>query len=56
MNTIKNSFILLSSLIIPCSNEKIIKKRPNIIWLATKDLVLHIPTFGDSTISTPNLN
>lgn len=33
-----------------------IKFRPNIVWLVAEDLSPMIPPFGDSTISTPNLN
>mgnify|MGYP002842379994 FL=1 len=55
MSIIKRSSILFSLLIIACSNEKNIDKRPNIVWLVAEDLGLYIPSFGDSTISTPNL-
>lgn len=30
--------------------------RPNIVWLVAEDLSPIIPTFGDSTVDTPNLN
>lgn len=30
--------------------------RPNIVWLVAEDLSALIPAFGDSTISTPNLD
>lgn len=56
MSIIKRSSILFSLLIIACSNEKNIDKRPNIVWLVAEDLGLYIPSFGDSTISTPNLS
>ncbi|MFL3007352.1 MAG: sulfatase [Candidatus Neomarinimicrobiota bacterium] len=56
MRIIKRSSILFFLLIIACSNEKNIDKRPNIVWLVAEDLGLYIPSFGDSTISTPNLS
>ncbi len=31
-------------------------KRPNILWLVTEDMGAYIPSFGDSTIQTPNLS
>ena len=31
-------------------------KRPNILWLVTEDMGSYIPSFGDSTIATPNLS
>ncbi|MDB4292591.1 sulfatase [Maribacter sp.] len=31
-------------------------KRPNILWLVTEDMGPYIPSFGDSTIRTPNLS
>lgn len=30
--------------------------RPNILWLVAEDLGPYLPSFGDSTISTPNLS
>lgn len=30
--------------------------RPNILWLVTEDMGAYIPSFGDSTIQTPNLS
>ena len=56
MRIIKRSSVLFFLLIIACSNEKNIDKRPNIVWLVAEDLGLYIPSFGDSTISTPNLS
>jgi N-sulfoglucosamine sulfohydrolase len=32
------------------------KQRPNILWLVTEDMGAYIPSFGDSTIVTPNLS
>ncbi len=31
-------------------------ERPNILWLVTEDMGPYIPSFGDSTIMTPNLS
>lgn len=31
-------------------------KKPNILWLVAEDLSPYIPSFGDSTIQTPNLS
>jgi len=31
-------------------------KKPNILWLVTEDMGAYIPSFGDSTIVTPNLS
>ena len=31
-------------------------KQPNILWLVTEDMGHYIPSFGDSTIVTPNLS
>lgn len=33
-----------------------IQNQPNILWLVAEDLSPNIPAFGDSTITTPNLN
>ena len=30
--------------------------RPNILWLVTEDMGAYIPSFGDSTVVTPNLS
>ncbi|MDH3652522.1 MAG: sulfatase-like hydrolase/transferase, partial [Saprospiraceae bacterium] len=30
--------------------------RPNILWLVAEDLSPYIPSFGDSTVETPNLS
>ena len=56
MNIIKSSIFLLLGFLISCSNEKKLIKRPNVVWLVAEDLGLYIPSFGDSTISTPNLS
>ncbi len=31
-------------------------KQPNILWLVAEDLSPYIPSFGDSTVATPNLS
>ena len=56
MNIIKSSIFLFLVLLKSCSDEKKLIKRPNIVWLVAEDLGLYIPSFGDSTISTPNLS
>ncbi|CAM3592745.1 sulfatase-like hydrolase/transferase [Zobellia roscoffensis] len=38
------------------SSEIELPKRPNILWLVTEDMGPYIPSFGDSTIVTPNLS
>ena len=55
MNIIKSSIFFLLAFLISCFDEKKLIKRPNIVWLVAEDLGLYIPSFGDSTISTPNL-
>ena len=69
---LKNSFasiFLLVILLVGCnmktkkekdvSKEKataVLPERPNILWLVTEDMGAYIPSFGDSTIVTPNLS
>ena len=36
--------------------ENTLPERPNILWLVTEDMGPYIPSFGDSTIVTPNLS
>ncbi|MCB0749557.1 MAG: sulfatase, partial [Ignavibacteriae bacterium] len=31
-------------------------ERPNIVWIVAEDLSPYIPTFGDSTVQTPNIS
>ena len=31
-------------------------EKPNILWLVTEDMGPYLPSFGDSTIQTPNLS
>jgi len=40
----------------PTIIDPVIGSRPNILWLVAEDLGPYIPSFGDSTIDTPNLN
>ena len=41
---------------IAISTEIQLPERPNILWLVTEDMGSYIPSFGDSTIVTPNLS
>lgn len=41
-----NSDILYSDIKLP--------EKPNILWLVAEDLSAYIPTYGDSTVATPN--
>ncbi|MBU2945890.1 sulfatase family protein [Zobellia uliginosa] len=41
---------------IAVSSETQLPERPNILWLVTEDMGPYIPSFGDSTIVTPNLS
>lgn len=36
--------------------ESSLPERPNILWLVTEDMGAYLPSFGDSTIVTPNLS
>lgn len=36
--------------------ELVLPERPNILWLVAEDLSPFIPSFGDSTIQTPNIS
>ena len=56
MHIIKNSTILFLFLLITCTSSKNKYFRPNIVWLVAEDLGPYIPSFGDSTIVTPNLS
>ena len=60
--------VLLLGLVFSCHSEQIteqettkpiilnLPERPNILWLVAEDLGPYIPSFGDSTIQTPNLS
>lgn len=50
-NKIKQDKNILSTEV---KNE--LPKRPNILWLVTEDMGAYLPSFGDSTIVTPNLS
>ena len=56
MRTIKNSIALFFILFLSCSNKIKIDIKPNILWLVAEDLGPYLPSFGDSTIITPNLD
>lgn len=70
-NKMKHHIFLIGLLAILCfscqteSNEEAtfdevlniqLPERPNIIWLVAEDLSPFIPSFGDSTVETPNLS
>lgn len=38
------------------AQELTLPEQPNILWLVTEDLSPYLPSFGDSTIQTPNLS
>ena len=61
--------LLCLSLLLGCTSESnnpvstaasvpdlVLPERPNILWLVAEDLGPYIPSFGDSTINTPNLS
>ncbi|WP_276167335.1 sulfatase-like hydrolase/transferase [Zobellia alginiliquefaciens] len=63
------TLILISILFISCqsktdkttkevvlTSEIELPEKPNILWLVTEDMGSYIPSFGDSTIVTPNLS
>ena len=56
MITIKRISTLLLIFIISCSDKKTAGNRLNIVWLVAEDLGNYLPSFGDSTIKTPNLS
>ena len=56
MRIIKNSIPLFFILFLSCSNKIKVDLKPNIIWLVAEDLSPYLPSFGDSTIVTPNLD
>lgn len=31
-------------------------QRPNILWITTEDMSPHLPSYGDSTVTTPNID
>jgi arylsulfatase A-like enzyme len=58
MNIKQCSFLIFITLffITSCKQKEIVSKPPNILWLVTEDMGHYIPSFGDSTIVTPNLS
>ena len=56
MRIIKNSIPLFFILFLSCSKKIIVDLKPNILWLVAEDLSPYLPSFGDSTIVTPNLD
>ena len=56
MPIIKNSIPLFFILFLSCSNKIKVDLKPNILWLVAEDLSPYLPSFGDSTIVTPNLD
>ena len=55
MHTIKSSIVLLFILFSSCSNRLKTDIKPNVLWLVAEDLGPYLPSFGDSTVATPNL-
>ncbi len=59
-------FILTSILVLGCTSknedpdqklpEITLPSQPNILWLVAEDLSPYLPSFGDSTIKTPNIS
>ena len=56
IRTIKNSIALFFILFLSCSNKIKVELKPNILWLVAEDLSPYLPSFGDSTVTTPNLD
>ena len=56
MLIIKNSIPLFFILFLSCSKKIKVDLKPNILWLVAEDLSPYLPSFGDSTIVTPNLD
>ena len=56
MRTIKSNIALFFILFFSCLNKIEIDIRPNILWLVAEDLGPYLPSFGDSTVATPNLD
>ncbi len=57
MHIIRNLNLVVLLTFFSCynSHDKI-DKPLNVVWLVAEDLSPYIPSFGDSTVSTPNLN
>ena len=43
-------------IVISDSLVKDLNSKPNILWIVAEDLSEYIPSFGDSTVVTPNLS
>ena len=56
MHTIKSSIVSLFILFFSCSNRLKTDIKPNVLWLVAEDLGPYLPSFGDSTVATPNLD
>ena len=56
MQTIKSSVALFFILFLSCSNKIKVDLELNILWLVAEDLSPYLPSFGDSTVATPNLD
>lgn len=37
-------------------SEQGTEEKPNILWITVEDMSPHLPSFGDSTVSTPNID
>ena len=57
MHIIRNLNLVVLFTFFSCNNSHYkIDKPLNVVWLVAEDLSPYIPSFGDSTVSTPNLN
>lgn len=60
MNTSKKIFNLIFSfsivVLFSCNMEEEIKTKPNILWIVLEDTSPLIACYGDSTVSTPNID
>ncbi|HIF15396.1 MAG TPA: hypothetical protein EYQ86_08815, partial [Bacteroidetes bacterium] len=57
MHIIRNLNLVVLLTFFSCNNSHDkIDKPLNVVWLVAEDLSPYIPSFGDSTVSTPNLN
>ncbi|MEM8487793.1 MAG: sulfatase-like hydrolase/transferase [Bacteroidota bacterium] len=55
------AFLLLIAVFLPVTgtaqtSDEPVFDRPNIVWIVAEDLGPYLPSFGDSTIETPNLS
>ncbi len=49
-------FLLLGSTFVCAQDHEPEWNRPNIVWIVAEDLGSYLPSFGDSTVVTPNLS